>query len=65
MNSLRTPKGALELEFKGKRTMGSQKKTIHSSYGKIKTRGKNWQKTNKSRLCEERRDFRLLPINLY
>lgn len=49
INSLRTPKGALELELKRERTMNSQKKTVHPSYGRIKTRGKNWQETNKGK----------------
>jgi hypothetical protein len=65
INSLRAPKGALELKFKGKRTMGSQKKTVHSSYGRIRARGRNWQETNKARLCEERKGFRFSPINLH
>jgi hypothetical protein len=64
-NSLRTPKGTFELEFRGKRTMDSQKKTVHPTHRRIKTRGKNWQETKKEKLCDKRKDFRFSSINLH
>lgn len=65
INSLRTPKGTLQLELKSERTMNSQKKPFTQVMEESRQEETTGKKQTRARLCEERKDFRFLPIDLY